>query len=225
MTRLLSFYGSAIGKKAVMAVTGLIFWGFVLSHMLGNLKIFTGAEGFNHYAEWLREMAAPAFPHSGLLWVLRTVLLVALVLHVHSTITLTAMNRRARPVGYTKRSTVQAGFSSRTMRWTGVTLLLFIVYHILHMTTGTLHSDFVHGDVFHNVLVAFGKLWVVAIYVLAAVLVGMHLNHGLWSLFQSLGWNHPKYNPLRRAFAIVFALLIGIGFAIPPLLVFFDVIT
>lgn len=224
MKRLFGFYGTAIGKKAVMAITGLIFWGFVLTHMLGNLKMFAGADGINHYAHWLRELAAPAVPHSGVLWVLRLVLLAALALHVHSALTLTAMNRSARKVGYRNRETIQAGFSSRTMRLSGILLLLFIIYHILHMTTGTLHTDFVPGDVFHNVLAAFSKIWVVAIYVLAAVLVGMHLHHGLWSLFQSLGWNHPKYNPLRRAFAVAFSLLIGIGFAIPPLMVLFGVV-
>ena len=157
MKRAASFYRTAVGKKAVMAVTGIVFWGYVLLHMLGNLKILTGGEALNHYAEWLREMAAPAVPHSGVLWLVRIVLLTALVLHVHATYTLTLMNRRARPVGYRRRHVVQAGWAERTMRWSGVAILLFVIYHILHLTTGTAHQDFVAGDVFHNMTAAFSK--------------------------------------------------------------------
>ena len=224
MKRAASFYRTAVGKKAVMAVTGIVFWGYVLLHMLGNLKILTGGEALNHYAEWLREMAAPAVPHSGVLWLVRIVLLTALVLHVHATYTLTLMNRRARPVGYRRRHVVQAGWAERTMRWSGVAILLFVIYHILHLTTGTAHQDFVAGDVFHNMTAAFETWWVTLIYVLAATMVGMHLYHGLWSLFQSLGWNHPKYNPWRRVFAVAFSFLIGLGFALPPFLILIGVI-
>lgn len=229
MSKILSFYRSALGKKAVMAVTGIIFWGFVLAHMIGNLKIFEGAEGLNHYAAYLREMLTPLVPETGLLWILRIVLLVALVLHVYSTIALTRMNRAARPVGYERRNVVQAGFAERTMRWSGFAILAFLIYHILHFTTGTLHRNFQghEGGEFHvyeNVTYAFQTWWVLAIYLLAAALVGMHLYHGLWSLFQSLGWNHPRYNPLRRKFAVIFSLLISIGFAVPPLLVWTGVI-
>lgn len=229
MSKILSFYRSALGKKAVMAVTGIIFWGFVLAHMIGNLKIFEGAEGLNHYAAYLREMLTPLVPETGLLWILRIVLLVALVLHVYSTIALTRMNRAARPVGYERRNVVQAGFAERTMRWSGFAILAFLIYHILHFTTGTLHRNFQghEGGEFHvyeNVTYAFQTWWVLAIYLLAAALVGMHLYHGLWSLFQSLGWNHPRYNPLRRRFAVAFSLLISIGFAIPPILVWAGVI-
>lgn len=229
MSNVLSFYRSAIGKKAVMAVTGIVFWGFVLLHMIGNLKIFEGAQGFNHYAAYLREVLTPAVPETGVLWAIRIVLFVSLAFHVHATIALTRLNRQARPVGYEQRHVVQAGFAERTMRWSGFAILAFLVYHILHFTTGTLHRNFQghEGGTFHvfeNVTFAFQTWWVVGIYLVASALVGMHLYHGLWSLFQSLGWNHPHYNPWRRNFAITFSLLIGLGFAVTPLLVFVGII-
>lgn len=217
MTWFGSFYRSALGKKAVMAVTGIIFWGYVLIHMLANLKLFGGAEMFNGYAEWVRHVGHPAMPAYSLLWIARIVLFGSLLLHVHAAVTLTRLNWRARPERYTKKGVVQAGLSERTMRWSGVALLLFVIYHILHLTTGTAHQEFIPGDAFHNSVAAFDTWWVTTIYVLASVLVGMHLYHGLWSMFQSLGWNHPRYNPWRRTFAVVFSILVGVGFMIPPL--------
>lgn len=211
-----SFYRTALGKKAVMALTGLAFWGFVLGHMAGNLKLFLGAEAINHYAEFLRQMGEPLFPRTALLWVARIGLIVSLALHVHAAVALTAMNRRARPKGYAVRDLQQASWASRTMRWTGFALLAFVVYHLMHFTWGNAHPDFVHGDVHHNLTVAFSNGLVVAIYVVAMTLLALHLWHGLWSMFQSLGWNHPRYNPWRRAFAIVFALVISLGFVAVP---------
>lgn len=225
------FYRSSLGKKAVMAVTGIALWGFVLGHMTGNLKYFAGPAGegvaalesgvpgsaINVYGEWLRGVGYPLMPHSATLWLIRIGLLVAVVLHVHAAYALTVMNRRARPVGYERRKAVQIGWAERTMRWSGVALLVFIVYHILHFTTGQAHHDFVAGDVYHNLYSAFSIGWVAAIYVVAMALLALHLYHGLWSLFQSLGWNHPRFNRWRRTFAIVFTLLITIGFVLVPL--------
>lgn len=220
------FYRSSVGKKVVMAVTGIVLWGFVLLHMTGNLKYFYGPgdpeapdpnAAINVYGEWLREIGSPLLPHSGALWVTRIALLVALALHVHAAYALTVMNRRARPVGYERRRAVQIGWAERTMRWSGVALLLFVIYHVLHFTTGQAHHDFVAGDVYHNMASAFSIGWVAAIYLVAMVLLAMHLYHGLWSLFQSLGWNHPRFNRWRRAFAVAFTLLIAIGFALVPL--------
>lgn len=217
------FYRSSLGKKVVMAVTGIVLWGFVLLHMTGNLKYFSGPgtpdanAAINVYGEWLRGLGHPLIPNSGMLWVMRIALLVALALHVHAAYALTVMNRRARPVGYERRRAVQIGWAERTMRWSGVALLLFVVYHVLHFTTGQAHHDFVAGDVYHNMASAFSIGWVAAIYLVAMVLLGMHLYHGLWSLFQSLGWNHPRFNRWRRAFAVAFTLLIAIGFALVPL--------
>lgn len=220
------FYRSSLGKKAVMAVTGIALWGFVLMHMTGNLKYFYGPgdpeapdpnAAINVYGEWLREVGSPFMPHSGTLWLMRIALLVAVALHVHAAYALTVMNLRARPVAYERRKPVQIGWAERTMRWSGVALLVFIVYHVLHFTTGQAHHDFRPGDVYHNLYSAFSVGWVAALYVVAMALLGLHLYHGLWSLFQSLGWNHPRFNRWRRAFAIVFTLLITVGFVLVPL--------
>jgi succinate dehydrogenase / fumarate reductase cytochrome b subunit len=211
-----SFYRSALGKKAVMALTGLVFWGFVLGHMAGNLKFFLGAEAINHYAEFLREVGEPLMPRGALLWVARVVLLLSLALHVHAAIALTALNRKARPQGYSRHEMQTPSFASRTMRWSGFALLGFVVYHLMHFTIGNAHPDFVPGDVYHNLTVAFSNVLVAAIYLAAMILLGLHLVHGLWSLFQSMGWNHPRYNPWRRVFAVVFALVITLGFIAVP---------
>lgn len=225
MTWFGSFYKSALGKKAVMAITGIVFWGFVLGHMLGNLKVFAGQAAFNEYAGWLRDLAYPAVPHEGVLWIVRIVLLVALALHVHAAVTLTRMNRKARPKGYARRSVQQADWAVRTMRWSGVALFAFIIYHILHFTTGQAHHDFqapletaegAQHFAYQNLTSAFEIGWVAAIYIVAMVFLGMHLYHGLWSLFQSLGWNHPRFNPWRRTFAVVFAVVISLGFLLVP---------
>lgn len=233
MTWFGSFYGTTLGKKAVMAVTGILFWGFVLAHMIGNLKVFTGADGFNHYADWLRELGYPGLPHSGALWIVRIVLVLALAFHVHATWTLTLLNRRARRHDYARRRVQEASFASRTMRWSGVALLIFIVYHILHFTTGQAHHDFqapvetaegVRHLAYQNLTSAFEIGWVALIYVVAMTLLGMHLYHGLWSLFQSLGWNHPRFNHWRRAFAVTFALVISLGFILVPVAVYFGLL-
>jgi len=220
MSWFLNVYKSALGKKAVMAVTGILLWGFVLAHMAGNLKIFLGAEALNHYAVWLREVGEPLLPHRGLLWVARAGLLLALVLHVHAALALTAMNRRARPQGYAAGTrNLQASWAARTMRWSGVALLLFVAYHLMHFTFGTAHQDFEEGNVYHNVVSAFRIGWVTLVYLVAMALLGMHLYHGLWSMFQSLGWNHPRFNPWRRAFAVAFTLIVALGFMVVPVVV------
>ncbi|HEX2165315.1 MAG TPA: succinate dehydrogenase cytochrome b subunit [Thermoanaerobaculia bacterium] len=217
------FYRSSLGKKAVMAVTGVVMWGFVLLHMTGNLKYFSGGAtpdanaAINVYGEWLREVGYPLLPHSGALWLIRVALLVALALHVHAAYALTMMSRRARPQGYERRRPVQIGWAERSIRWSGVAILLFVVYHILHFTTGQAHHDFRAGDVYHNLESAFSVGWVAALYVIVTLLLGMHLYHGLWSMFQSMGWNHPRFNRWRRAFAIAFAVLITVGFIVVPL--------
>jgi len=220
MTWFGSFYRSAVGKKATMAVSGIVFWGFVVGHMAGNLKLFTGAEAFNGYAHFLREVGYPLVPHSGLLWVARVVLLAALALHVHAAVTLALANRRARPHDYASRRPQQIGWAERSMKWTGLALFAFIVYHILHFTTGQAHPGFVPEDPYANVTGAFANLAVVAVYLVAMLFLALHLYHGLWSLFQSLGWNHPRFNKWRRAFAVAFALIVGLGFALVPLAVF-----
>lgn len=211
MSWLLRFYRSAIGKKMVMAVSGIILFGFVLVHMAGNLKLYAGAEAMNQYGEFLRDVGKPLLPREGLLWIARIVLLGAVVAHIDAAVKLTLMNRKARPVGYRHHDYVQASYASRTMRWGGLIILLFILYHLAHFTVGAAHPDFRHGEPYHNVVVGFSSPLISAIYILANLALGLHLYHGLWSMFQSMGWNHPKFNPWRRKFAILFAIVVTLG--------------
>lgn len=196
-----------------MAVSGLVLFGFVLGHMAGNLKLYQGPEKLNAYAEWLREIGAPALPHGGLLWIARAVLLAAVAVHMVSAWQVTRMSRAARPRGYADDRRVQATYASRTMRWGGVLIALFVVYHLFHFTWGPAwaHPDFVPGDVYHNVVAGFSVLPVSLFYIVAQAALALHLYHGLWSLFQSLGWNHPRIKPWRRPFAKAFAALIFVG--------------
>ena len=211
MAWLVDFYRSPVAKKIVMAVTGLILFGFVVGHMLGNAKMYLGESSFNAYAEGLRSLGEPFLPHGQALWIARLGLLAAVGLHIWSAWQLTLLNRRARPVSYARKETVQATYASRTMRWGGVIILVFIVYHILHLTLGTVHGSFDQGNPYHNVVSGFQNPLVSAFYIVANILLAFHLYHGLWSMFQSLGWNHPSYKNLRRHFATVFALLVTLG--------------
>lgn len=224
MNSAIAFYRSSIGKKAVMGVTGLILFGFVFVHMIGNLKLYQGQSKFDHYAEALRELGAPFFGHGQFLWVARLALLAAVLLHLHAALVLTRQNRRARAGEYEVRETVQASYAARTMRWGGVILLLFVLYHLAHLTTGWAHPDFEPGKVYQNVVVAFQIPWVAALYVAANLALGLHLFHGLWSLFQSLGWNHPRLNPWRRRFAAAFAATVTLGNVSFPIAVLMGVV-
>ncbi len=223
--RLGALVGSTVGKKVVMAVTGIVLWGFVLAHMIGNLKVLQGAESMNGYAEWIREVAYPVLPNEGALWIFRAVLLVAVLLHVWAAWSLYRTSASAREVPYRNQEHISFSYASKTMRWGGVIILLFVIYHILHFTTGQAHRDFVAGDVYRNFLVAFQSPWVLGAYLLAQAALGLHLYHGIWSLMQTLGLNHPRYNRYRRPVAAGFARLIFIGFMTPPLLVFAGVIS
>lgn len=219
MARLVEFYRSPLAKKVVMALTGIALFGFVLVHMLGNTKMYFGEEAFNAYAEGLRTFGKPFLGHGQALWIARIGLIAAALLHIWSAWELTLLNRRARPVGYVRRETVQASYASRTMRWGGVIILLFIVYHLLHLTFGTVHASFDKSNPFQNVVEGFQNPVVSAFYILANVVLAFHLYHGLWSLFQSLGWNHPSYKNLRRHFATTFALIVTAGNVSFPLAV------
>lgn len=222
MTWFGSFYRSAIGKKAVMALSGLILFGFIFIHMVGNLKLYMGATHLNEYAHFLRTFGTPAVPETGVLWIFRIVLLAAVILHIHSAFTLTRMNWEARPVGYKDRDFVKATYASRTMRWGGVIILLFVIYHLLHFTTGQAHPDFVAGDVYHNIVSPFGGFqtwWVAAIYIIANLALGLHLYHGVWAMFGSLGFSNPRFEGWRKNFASVFAIVITLGNVSFPLAV------
>lgn len=219
MQRITSIWKSALGKKAAMALSGLMLFGFVVGHMSGNLKVFQGPEKFNAYAEWLREIGAPAIPHGGVLWGMRIALLAAVAIHVVAATQLTLMNRRARPTGYKRTRAPGADYASRTMRWSGVLILAYVIYHLMHLTWGTVHPDFEPGDAYHNLVTGLG-VWPVAVaYLVANLLLGVHLYHGLWSFFQSLGWNHSLYRRARRPFAIVFAVVVTAGFVTVPVAV------
>ena len=193
--------------------------------MLGNLKIFLGPEKFNHYAEFLREMGTPLFPESGVLWIARIVLLVAVGLHIWSATSLTLINRRARPQDYVRRDGVQLDYAARTMRVSGYLIGLYIVFHLMHLTWGNVHPDFVASDPYHNVVRGFQVVPIALVYIVANLLLGTHLYHGLWSLFQSLGWNHPTYNPWRKHFAITFSIVVCLGFISVPLAVLTGVVS
>jgi len=211
------FYRSAVGKKWVMAISGLLLIGFVFFHAFGNLKVYMGAEDFNHYGEFLRELLVPLLPRTWLLWILRIGLVLAFGFHIHSAYSLTRMNGRARGAGYVQERDWQAAdFASRTMRWTGVIVGLFVLFHLADLTWGTANPDFVRGDVYRNFVATFSRPPVAIIYLIGNVALGIHLFHGTWSLFQSLGLNNPKWNAWRRTFAIGLAALItGVNVMFP----------
>lgn len=204
-------YRSTIGRKAVMAVTGLLLFGFVVVHMIGNLKIFTGDVHFDEYAEGLRGFGKPFFAEEQFLWVARAGLLVAVLAHIGAAVSLTRTSRAARPVGYVVHKPTTSSYASRTMRWGGVIIALFIVYHLLHFTTGDLHPEFRHGQVYRNVITGFEVWYVSAFYILANVALGLHLFHGLWSMFQTLGRGSGKFSRQVRAFSVAAAVAITLG--------------
>jgi succinate dehydrogenase / fumarate reductase cytochrome b subunit len=199
-----SFFASSIGRKVVMAATGVLLFGFVVAHMLGNLQVYLGPSKLDEYGAALRRMPV-------LLWSLRLGLLGAALAHVWAAASLTLTNRAARPQGYRAMRYRDSTYASRTMRWSGVILLLFVVYHLLHFTTGTLHPSFVAGAVNHNLVTGFRSPWVSAFYILAMLCLGLHLYHGVWSMQQTLGLNHPRYNHLRHAFATLLSAAVVIG--------------
>jgi succinate dehydrogenase / fumarate reductase cytochrome b subunit len=205
------FYRSAVGKKWVMALTGIMLMGFVFFHAVGNLKVYLGAEGFNHYGEFLRELLVPLFPRTVVLWLARGGLTLAFVFHIHSAYGLTRMNRRARGPGYEQsRDWQAANIASKSMRWTGGIVGLFIIFHLADLTWGTVNPDFVRGDVYRNFLATFSRPGIAIIYIVANLALALHLFHGAWSMFQSLGLNNPRWNSWRRSFAIGFATLVGV---------------
>jgi succinate dehydrogenase / fumarate reductase, cytochrome b subunit len=214
---LLDLYSTAVGKKYVMAITGIVMMGFVVSHMIGNLKMYLGAEDLNHYAEFLTRLLYPLAPEHVVLWIFRAGLIVALLLHVHAAYSLTVLNRRARPVKYQSARDYQvASFASRTMRWTGIIVLLFLIWHLLDFTFGPTNTigvdgEFVKADVYANVVRSFDRVPVSIFYVLANLALGVHLYHGVWSIFQSLGLNNPRFNLWRRMLATAVAAIVVIG--------------
>jgi succinate dehydrogenase / fumarate reductase, cytochrome b subunit len=216
-------YRTTIGKKVLVAVSGLIGIGFVFAHMLGNLHAFQGPNQINSYAEELRNIGEPLVPRSLLLWLLRLTVIAAVTVHVTVTTQLALRSRASRKSRYTDADIVQASYASRTMRWGGAAILAFIVFHLMDFTWGV-HPDYVRGDVYHNLITGFNRWPVVVIYLVAMLCLGMHLYHGTWSTFQTLGLTRARWRPLIRRLALTIALVISVGYAIVPLGVAFNVI-
>jgi len=209
-TRPAGLLSTTNGKKAVMAVSGVVLYGFVLVHMAGNLQIFLGPAVFNHYAEALK--ATPP-----LLWGVRTLLLAAVLAHIVAAIALYSVKRAARPVGYVKVKPQNSSYASRTMYMSGPILAAFIVYHLLHFTIGVGGTPFDAMDPYSNVIAGFRVPIVSAFYIVAMALLCLHLFHGVWSGFQSLGISHPRYTPMLRVFAKIFAFVVFLGFISVPI--------
>ncbi len=189
-----------------MAVTGVLLFGFVLVHMAGNLQVYLGPEAMNAYAAWLRGVL-----HGAGLWIARAGLLAAAGLHIWAATSLTLESRAARPVGYHAWTPEESTYASRTMRWGGVIILLFVIYHLLHFTFGTVHPDFRHGDVYRNFVTGFRQVPVSIAYVVAMLAVGLHLRHGVWSMLRTLGLAHPRWTAWAQLAALLFALVVTLG--------------
>ncbi len=219
MGRLREFYGTMVGKKAVMGVTGLIGIGFVILHSLGNLLVFRGPDAINSYSHFLKSTGE-------LIWALRILLIVAVVLHVIAAVQLTKQSRAARPIGYVKRDPQAATIASRTMRWGGALLLLFIVVHILQFTTGTIRPAgfFSHQDVYANVVTSFRIWWVSLFYVMSMIALGFHLFHGAWSSVRSIGISPESSEPLHHRVSLLLAILIWAAFTAVPVAVFTGIV-
>jgi succinate dehydrogenase / fumarate reductase, cytochrome b subunit len=214
MNRALALWRTSVGKKAVMAATGIIMVVYLITHVLANLLVFQGPEKINRYSRFLHGTG-------GALWAARLVLFVAVVLHIVAAVQLAARRQKARPVGYAAgRDSQVSTLASRTIRWGGALILIFLVYHILHFTLGTVHTSFVEGDPYHNVVAGFRSPWVVAFYELALGAVGLHLYHGIWSSGRSLGVSSPSPRPMRRQLALALSLLVWAGFAVIPIAVY-----
>jgi len=212
LTEPITFWQSTNGKKVVMAVTGVMMFGFVVGHMLGNLQMFEAPEHINAYGHFLHNLGE-------LLWLERGVMLLAIALHITATIQLALRSKAARPVEYSRRQAINSSYASRTMYWSGPIVLAFIIFHLLQFTAGYIHphATFVEGDVYQNVVAGFQVWWVSAWYIFAMILLGLHLSHGLWSMFQSVGLGHPRLTPYLKNAARSVALIIVLGYISIPI--------
>lgn len=225
MTGVLTLYRTSVGKKVIMAVTGFILVGFVVFHMYGNLKMYQGPEVFNAYAAGLRELGYPVFGHEHLLWVARVILLASVVLHIWSATMLTMQSQKntfANGVSGMKRygeKKRQTGYAAYTMRFGGIVIFLFIIYHLLHLTFGVVGygpGEFKHPhggeyEVYSNVVNGFQNPLISGFYIFTMIFLGFHLYHGVWSMFQTLGLNNAMYTRLLRGLAVLVALAVVIG--------------
>ncbi len=209
----LSLGQTAVGKKWLMALTGVGLLGFVVAHMIGNLHVYEGPARLAEYAETLRTLGAGLFPRGVILWIMRLGLIAMFGIHIWAAVTLNQMNLKASPGSYPGgRDYIAANFASRTMRWTGPIILLYLLFHLADLTWGWWLGDkFVHGDPYHNLDASMNRIPVLAIYIVANIALAIHIFHGAWSMFQSLGINNPKYNSLRRGIAVSLAGLVLVG--------------
>jgi succinate dehydrogenase / fumarate reductase cytochrome b subunit len=212
-----NFYRSSVGKKIIMGLTGFVLVGFVIFHMLGNLLVFEGPGKLDAYSAFLRSTGK-------FLWFARAGLLVAVILHIDAAWKLSRRAHAGRPLGYARRKPQASTWAARSMRWGGVLLLVFIAYHLLHFTFGTVHPDhpqFNHATVYHNVITGFPVLWLVLFYEVALVFLGLHLYHGIAAMVMSLGGSHPRYTPVWRLLASAIAVIVALGFMAIPVAVYF----
>ena len=226
---LLDLYSTAVGKKYVMAITGIIGIGFVITHMIGNLKVYLGVVDGRYdidvYGDYLREILVPILPRTWFLWILRIVLIIALVLHLHAAYSLSVLNRKARPVKYQSSRDYQvANFASRTMRWTGIIVLLFLFWHLADLSWGWVNPGYVRGEAYRNIDASLSRVPVAILYIVANIALGIHLFHGVWSLFQSIGVNNPRFNKWRRHLATGVATAIVVGNVSIPIMTLAGVI-
>lgn len=214
MRRVHRLYESSVGKKVVMAATGLMLFGFVFVHMLGNLKLYTGESHFNEYAHFLRTVGEPAIPAGGLLWIARIFMLACVGVHIVAAVQVWLQSRRARAEGYVKNDDLSFSYASRTMRWGGAIILVFVVYHLMHLTIGVdkVHPDFMGpANPYHNVITGFQVPWVAVFYMLAMIPLGLHIYHGVWSVTQTLSLQGERVKAWRRPFAAIVAAVIVLG--------------
>ena len=218
---------STIALKLLMAVSGIVFIGFVLLHMYGNLKAFGGHDAYNEYAEHLRELGEPMLPHAGLLWIIRVTLLAALAVHVYTALALWRRSARARTTKYVMKKNLASSLSSRVMRWGGVTLLLFIIWHLLNFTIGKVNvSGGSTGDPYNLLVDSFAVWWLTVVYLVAMAALALHLHHGVWSAAQTLGLtNNAKARRNAKALGAILAVVIAGGFSLVPIFVLAGVIT
>lgn len=210
MDKPLGFYESTLGKKILMAVTGIILFLYLVAHMLGNLQIFMGEAQINKYAHLLHASAA-------FLWTARIVILFCVGVHIFAAFQVWWRSRQARPIGYKVFNPPSVDYAAKTMVWSGPIIAAFIIYHLAHFTVGCVHPQFVDLEPYHNVITGFQHTPVAIAYIIALLLLGFHLYHGLWSLFQTLGLDHPKFGPWRRPLAVILSVVITGGFISVPL--------
>jgi succinate dehydrogenase / fumarate reductase cytochrome b subunit len=222
---------STVALKALMAVSGLIMIGYLLAHMYGNLKVFAGQESFDGYAHHLRTLGEPVLPHKGLLWIIRVVLLASIIAHFYAALALWSRARRARGGGARRyqstknRRGVQRSYASFTLRWGGVVILLFVIFHLLNFTWGTIHPGGASDSPYQRVVNGFSVWWVVVAYTVAMLAVGFHLRHGISSALTTLGANtSPTARRRLKQLAYVFTAIITIGFLLPPYSILFGLV-